>query len=77
MIRERLSGARNRLLSGELLELTQKGDGPLPPDRYRATIHDYANNRALLAGGRLDDIWGSMEGSETSRQPLPNEEKFD
>jgi hypothetical protein len=77
LIRERLNGARNRLLSVELLEPAEKGDGPLPPDRYRATIYDYANNRALLAGGRLDDISGSMKVSETGRQPLPNEEEFD
>ncbi len=38
LIRERLNGARNRLLLGELLEPTGKGDGPTQPTRDRFTF---------------------------------------
>ncbi|MBA2533407.1 MAG: hypothetical protein H0V21_00180, partial [Rubrobacter sp.] len=78
-VQEHLSETRHRLLSVRLLEpaLESKPDGPLPPDRYRATIYDYTNNRVVLATGRLDDIQGSTEVSEAGHQPLPNREEFD
>ena len=78
-VREQLSETRHRLLSVRLLEpeLEGKPDGPLPPDRYRATIYDYTNNRVVLATGRLEDIRGSTEVSEAGYQPLPNREEFD
>jgi hypothetical protein len=74
-----LSGTRHRLLSVRLLTPTvkDKPDEPVPPDRYRATIYDYTNNRVVLATGRLDDIQGSMEVSEAGYQPLPNRDEFD
>src|SRR5215210_1482519 len=78
-VQEHLSETRHRLLSVRLLEpaLESKPDGPLPPDRYRATIYDYTNNRVVLATGRLGDIQGSTEVSEAGYQPLPNREEFD
>jgi hypothetical protein len=54
---EYLGETRNRLLGFELLEPTLEGkaDGPVPPERYRATTYDYTNNRVVLTTGRLDD----------------------
>ncbi len=42
-VQEYLSETRNRLLWVELLEPTVEGktDGPVLPDRYRATTYDY------------------------------------
>ena len=67
-VQEQLSETRHRLLSVRLLTpaVKDKPDEPIPPDRYRATIYDYTNNRVVLATGDLDDIQGSMEVSETS-----------
>jgi len=78
-VREYLSGTRHRLLSVRLLEPAVEGkpDEPVPPDRYRATIYDYTNNRVVLATGSLDDIQGSLEVSEAGHQPLPTKEEFD
>ena len=78
-VQEYLSDTRHRLLSVQLLKSTtqDKPDEPVPPDRYRATIYDYTNNRVVLATGSLDDVQGSMEISEAGYQPLPNREEFD
>ena len=77
-VRERLRGKRNRLLSVQLLEPsgTGKADEPEEPDRYRATIYDYDDNRVLVASGRLDDQ-ESVEVSQAGYQPLPTGEEFD
>ena len=57
-VKEYLDGTRHRLLNVRLLdaEVEGKPDEPMPPDRYRATIYDYTNNRAVVATGRLDDV---------------------
>ena len=77
-VQEHLSGTRNRLLSIELLDPVDAGkvDG-LEPDRYLATYFDYDNNEAKLVTGRLDDIQGSMEASESGDHPLPTREEFE
>jgi len=76
---EYLSETRNRLLGFELLKPTFEGkaDGPVPPERFRATTYDYTNNRVVLTTGRLDDPRESIEVSEAGYQPLPNKEEFD
>src|SRR4028118_674844 len=78
-VREYLDGTRHRLLNVRLLdaEVGGKPEEPVPPDRYRATIYDYTNNRAVVATGRLDDVRGSMEVSVSGRQPLPTRDEFD
>jgi hypothetical protein len=77
-VQERLRGKRNRLLSVQLVEPAGRGktDDPAPPDRYRATIYDYDDNRVILATGRLDDE-ESVEVSQAGYQPLPTREEFD
>jgi hypothetical protein len=79
LVQEQLRDTRHRLLSIQLLKspVTRKPDEPIAPDRYRVTVYDYTNNRAVLATGSLDDIQGSMEVSEAGYQPLPNREEFD
>ncbi|HEV8224075.1 MAG TPA: hypothetical protein VGP74_02365, partial [Rubrobacteraceae bacterium] len=78
-VQEYLDGTRHRLLSVRLLdaEVEGKPDEPVPPDRYRATIYDYTNNRAVVATGSLDDVAGSLEVSVSGRQPIPTREEFD
>ncbi|MCA1716655.1 MAG: hypothetical protein LC781_07270 [Actinobacteria bacterium] len=77
-VRERLRGKRNRLLSVQLLEPSGRGKAhdPAPPDRYRATIYDYTDNRVVLATGRLDDR-EAVDVSQAGYQPLPTREEFD
>ena len=77
-VQEQLSETRSRLLSVELLEPVGAGrvDG-LEPDRYLATYFDYDNNEAKLVTGRLDNIQGSMEVSDSSHQPLLTRKEFD
>ncbi len=79
LVRAQLIETRHRLLSVQLLrsEVQGKPDKPMPPNRYRATIYDYTNNRVILATGSLDDLQGSMKVSEAGYQPLPNREEFD
>ena len=78
-VREELGEGRHRLLSVRLLPSASRGKPgePLPPDRYRATIYDYTDNRVLLVTGSLEDIQGSMEVSEAGHQPLPTRDEFD
>ena len=77
-VQERLRGKRSRLLSVQLLEPTDggKADELEEPDRYRATIYDYDDNRVVVATGRLDDR-DSVEVSQAGYQPLPTGEEFD
>jgi hypothetical protein len=79
--REYLSETRNRLLGVELLRpghtVERKADGPVLPDRYRAAVYDYTNNRVVLTTGRLDGTQEPIEVSEAGYQPLPNDEEFD
>ncbi|HKH12980.1 MAG TPA: hypothetical protein VKA73_17700 [Rubrobacter sp.] len=78
LVREELGRARHRLLSVRFLESpVDKPRGPAPPDRYRATIYDYTNNRVVLATGSLDDVVGTLRVSEAGHQPLPTREEFD
>src|SRR5215207_8308711 len=77
-VQERLSETRSRLFSVELLEPVEAGrTDDLKPDRYSATYFDYDNNQAKLVTGRLDDIQGSMEVSDSGHQPLPTREEFE
>lgn len=75
-VQEYLAGTRNRLLSIEMVEPAQKMVTPKPPARYRATVFDYTNNRAVLIEGCLDER-ELVVISESSAQPLPNGEEFD
>ena len=69
-------GTRHRLLHFEFLEAAAKPVGRSePPSRYRVTIFDYTNNRAIIAGGRFDDR--KLEVTTELAQPLPSEEEFD
>ena len=77
-VQEHLTEIRSRLLSIELLDPVGAGraDG-LEPDRYQATYFDYDNNQVKLVTGRLDDIQGSVEVSDSLQQPLPTREEFE
>jgi hypothetical protein len=51
-------------------------DTPSPPDRFRATIYDYTNNRTIVAQGCVDEPQ-VLEVSESNLQPLPSREEFE
>jgi hypothetical protein len=78
-LRAHLQKTRTRLLSVELLESEAKikTSRPLPPpDKFRATIYDYSNNRMIQATGGLTNR-RRLEVEEFSRQPLPSPEEFE
>jgi hypothetical protein len=78
-VRRFLKGARHRLLSTALIEseseVKPRGISALPK-RYRTTIYDYTNNRAILVDGRLDNL-KRIQVSESGHQPLPTREELD
>ena len=77
-LRELLAKTRNRVLSVELVESepeSKPARPPAPSDRFRATIYDYTNNRTLTAEGSLSNR-RQLAVTESSQQPLPNDEEF-
>src|SRR5687767_13646958 len=55
-LQEMLGKAQSRLLSVELIDPepeTKSNRSPSPPDRFKATIYDYTNNRTITALGNL------------------------
>jgi hypothetical protein len=72
-----VKGTRNRILSFEMLDNDAKVPGrPLPPDRFRAVIYSYDNNKAILAEGRFDSTM--VEVTLMSKQPEDfSQEEFD
>ncbi len=48
-IREYLAQTRHRLLGVQLLDKGKSHHSADDPDRYRATIYDYTNNRTIFA----------------------------
>lgn len=71
-----LKGTRNKVIFFELLDNGDKGPGrPAPPDRFRATIVSYGNNRAITAEGRFDS--SALTITELTEQPDSSPEEFD
>jgi hypothetical protein len=71
-----LRGTRHRLLSFDFVESDSKTSGRAePPSRYRATLFDYSNNRAIVAAGRFKD--SNIEVSVSPAQPNPSPEEFE
>ncbi|MCE3225045.1 MAG: hypothetical protein K0S58_3225 [Nitrospira sp.] len=78
-VQKHLKKARHRLLSMVLVDTdpdVKSKRSPVPPNRFRATIYDYTNNRTLFVDGRLDKP-AVVEVSESASQPLPSSVEFD
>jgi hypothetical protein len=78
-LRSLTAKTRSRLLALELVEQepeTKTAKPTAPSDRFRATIYDYTNNRAITAEGSLSNP-RKLAVSESSRQPFPTDEEFD
>lgn len=78
-VKKYLGKARHRLLSITALEREaelKQERSPLKPNRFRATIYDYTNNRALFVTGSLAQP-RKVEITESASQPLPTQEEFD
>ena len=73
-VRKQLKRGRHRLLSVELVEpeTTTKRARPAEPTRHRATIYDYAENRALVVEGALDGR-GALEVDRIRASAAPDE----
>jgi hypothetical protein len=77
-VKSELGGANHRLLSVAPVE-PEPGpeDDDLPePNRVRATVYDYTNERAVVVESPLDGA-GGVAMRETVHQPLPSPEEFD
>ncbi|MBV8858935.1 MAG: hypothetical protein JOZ02_18530 [Acidobacteria bacterium] len=78
-VREQLGRARTRLLSLEVVDddpETKSARPPQAPERFRATIYDYTNNRTVRAEGRLDSP-KRLAVEVSGDQPLPTNEEFE
>src|SRR5215831_19374310 len=70
-VRNMVGRGKHRLLSVEAVDQASEGRKtakPREPDRFRATIHDYAAARTLLVDGRLDDP-SEVAITESGTQP--------
>ncbi|HEY0174468.1 MAG TPA: hypothetical protein VGB98_25855 [Pyrinomonadaceae bacterium] len=79
VVREQLGRARHRLLSLELVDddpEIKSARVPKAPERFRATIYDYTNDRTVRAEGRLDSP-KRLAVEVSGDQPLPTNEEFD
>jgi hypothetical protein len=71
-----LKRTRHRLLSVELVDPSEKSARPRPPERFRATIYDYTNERTLRATGSIAAP-RRLSVEESGDQPLPSTDEFD
>ena len=73
-----LAKTRHRLLYVDLLDADDdaKAGKPKPPERFRATLFDYTNNRTVFAIGSLAKP-ASLELIESGQQVRPSQEEFD
>ncbi len=75
-VQKLLRGTRNRMLSFDFIDNDTKATGRSePPTRFRATIFDYNNNRAVIAEGGFNDT--SVAVTLSANQPNPSPEEFD
>lgn len=76
---DRLRGADARLLGVRPIDRdddkSPEADAR-PSEWFRATLYDYANDRAIEATGRLSEP-DDLEVEEYGRQPLPSREEFE
>ena len=78
-VRPLVAKIRSRVLALELIEEEPEIKTTRPPaqsDRFRATIYDYTNNKALLVEGNISNP-RKLQISESIRQPVPTDEEFD
>lgn len=75
-VQEYLADTDYRLLGFEFVEPSTKTRVPRPPNRYRATVYDYTNNRTVFIEGCFDER-DLVVISESARQPLPTGEEFE
>lgn len=69
-VRRYLKGARVRVLSFEILDAEEKmSRRPLPPERYRAEIFSYDNNRAV-------EVYGSFDSSAITVSLMKRQSEF-
>jgi hypothetical protein len=78
-VRNQLQKSRHRLLSIVPVDNeteVKSNRPPAPPERFRATIYDYTNNRTILVDGRLARP-RQVEITESASQPLPTREEYE
>src|SRR5215210_4427290 len=80
-VRKFLEQDRYRLLYFGLVDPDAENNNkgrrkPVPPNRFHATLFDYAKNRTIFVDGSLNKP-KTVKVTESSIQPLPSHEEFD
>src|SRR5690242_2026366 len=77
-VRLAVGAGKHRLLNVELIDAipaADKPNRPHPPERFRATVHDYASARTFLVEGSINAV-DRLTVSETAEQPNVTAEEF-
>ena len=74
-VRKYIGCANVRRLSVEALDDEDKGAKPQPPSRFRVTLYDDTNHRAILIDGSLRDP-RRVDITESALPPHPSEREF-
>ena len=74
-VRKYIGCANVRRLSVEALDDEDKGTKPRPPSRFRVTLYDDTNHRAILIDGSLRDP-RRADITESALPPHPSEREF-
>jgi len=72
-----LANSRTQILSSTLLDHAEKGEEPVPPNRLRTTIYDYAHNRTLVVNSSIGASTAGVEINEFGSHELPAAEEFE
>jgi hypothetical protein len=81
-VKKYLERTKYRLLYFELVDSDAENNNykgkrkPVPPDKFRATLFDYTNNRTIFIDGSLKKP-RHVQITESAIQPLPSDEEFD
>ena len=74
-VRKSIGAGKVRLLYVEVLDDGAKTTKPLPPSRFRATLYDDTNHRAILVDGSLRDA-RRLEITESAVPPHPSAAEY-
>ena len=74
-VRKTIGAGKVRLLYVEAVDDEAKTTKPLPPSRFRATLYDDTNHRAILVDGSLRDA-RRLEITESAVPPHPSDAEY-
>src|SRR5687767_13307382 len=75
-VRKYIGRGKARLLYVEALDDEDKGAKPRPPSRFRATLYDDSNHRAILVDGSVRDP-RRVDVTESALSPHPSGAEYE